>query len=132
MNELAKRIATRIRREGPVRFDVFQELALYDPEGGYYERAGRVGRGGDFITAPSWHPAFARCLARVARATRTALGGPIDVVDVGAGEGELLEAMVEALGRESGGGRDYRFIGVERSAARRARGRERAPKALWL
>ncbi len=132
MNELAARLAARIRRKGPLRFDVFQELALYDPEGGYYERTGRVGRGGDFITAPSWHPAFGRCLARVARATRTALGGSIDVVDVGAGEGELLEAVREALRDDAGGGRGYRFIGVERSATRRSRGQARLSSASWF
>ena len=132
MNPLAGRLAERIRREGPLRFDLFQELALYDADGGYYERPGRVGRSGDFITAPSWHPAFARCLARVARQLRDTLGAPIDVVDVGAGEGELLESLHGALRDETKGGRDYRLIGVERSAARRSRARERLPEGLWL
>ena len=132
MNELAARLAGRIRRDGPLRFDVFQELALYDPDGGYYERPGRVGRRGDFITAPSWHRAFGRCLARVAGAIREELGGTIDIVDVGAGEGELLEAMHEALRSGSGGDGRYRLVGVERSAARRFRARERLPEALWL
>ena len=68
MMRLHDRIAARIRAEGPLRFDVFQEAALYDPEGGYYERAGRVGRGGDFVTGPSWHPAFGRTIARIATA----------------------------------------------------------------
>ena len=47
MMRLHDRIAARIRAEGPLRFDAFQEAALYDQEGGYYEREGRVGRGGD-------------------------------------------------------------------------------------
>jgi SAM-dependent MidA family methyltransferase len=129
---LAARLAERIRREGPIRFDLFQEAALYDPDGGYYERPGRIGRSGDFITAASWHPAFARCLARVARRIRETLGEPMDVVDVGAGEGELLGAMSEALGSDGDGGRGYRFLGVERSATRRTRARGRLPSASWL
>src|ERR1022692_4313559 len=109
---LAARLAARIRRKGPLRFDVFQEAALYDPDGGYYERPGRVGRAGDFVTGPSWHPAFGRTIARIAkrlweeegeisekgaesrpRGTRALMDG----VDVGAGEGELLRAADEAL-----------------------------------
>src|SRR6185436_7639795 len=65
--ELFAEIARRIRAEGPLRFDAFQEIALYTPELGYYERPGRVGRGGDFVTGASWHPAFARAIARIAR-----------------------------------------------------------------
>ncbi len=132
MSSLAARLAERIRRNGPLRFDEFQEAALYDPDGGYYEAAGRVGRTGDFVTAASWHPAFARSLLRVARTVREALGGPIDIVDAGAGEGELLRDMSEALRRNSGGPAGYRLMGVERSEARRARGRERIPEALWI
>jgi SAM-dependent MidA family methyltransferase len=124
---LSARLAERVRRDGPLRFDAFQEAALYDPDGGYYERPGRVGRSGDFITAASWHPAFARSLARVARNLREELGEPIDVVDVGAGEGELLFAIEEAL---STGG--FRFTGVDRSETRRARARERLPGAFWF
>jgi len=131
VDSLAGRLADRIRREGPLRFDVFQEAALYDPDGGYYERPGRVGRGGDFVTASTWHPAFARCLARVARQLRDALGAPIDVVDVGAGEGELLGAIGEALRRDGDAGRGFRLVGVERSATRRARASERDPSAAW-
>lgn len=132
MKDLAARLVARIRREGPLRFDLFQDAALYDPDGGYYERPGRVGRGGDFITAPTWHPAFARCLARVAGEIRKELGATIDIVDVGAGEGELLEAMSAALGGESGEGREFRLIGVERSARRRSRGQERLSSASWF
>jgi SAM-dependent MidA family methyltransferase len=132
VNSLSVRLADRIRREGPLRFDLFQEAALYDADGGYYERPGRVGRKGDFVTAASWHPAFARCLARVAREVRAELGEPIDVVDVGAGEGELLNAMSEALRGDGDEGRGYRFIGVERSATRRARARKRLPSASWF
>ncbi|HEX7615019.1 MAG TPA: SAM-dependent methyltransferase [Thermoanaerobaculia bacterium] len=155
MMPLAQRLAERIRRDGPLRFDAFQEAALYDPEGGYYERAGRVGRAGDFVTGPSWHPAFGRTIARIARRLREEgrreerisvngeEGGPgglrasrgvadvIDIVDVGAGEGELLSAADEAL--RAWGIRDqFRLVGVERSAVRRGRAAERVPSAAWL
>ena len=112
---LADRLRERIAREGSLRFDEFQDAALYDAAGGYYERPGRVGRSGDFVTGASWHPAFARCLSRVAARLGGELGGPIDLVDVGAGEGELLAFLEEAAP-----GADWRLRGVEASAARRS------------
>ncbi len=151
---LAQRLAARIRAGGPLRFDAFQEAALYDPEGGYYERPGRVGRSGDFVTGPSWHPAFGRTIARIARrlgeegrrtreekislkgeerggTRRGAPGGAVDLVDVGAGEGELLSAADAAL--RAWGIRDaFRLVGVERSAARRAIAQGRCPGATWF
>jgi SAM-dependent MidA family methyltransferase len=131
MMPLAQRLAERIRRDGPLRFDAFQEAALYDPEGGYYERAGRVGRAGDFVTGPTWHPAFGRTIARIARRLREGVADVIDIVDVGAGEGELLSAANEAL--RAWGIRDqFRLVGVERSAVRRGRAAERVPSAAWL
>lgn len=155
MMPLAQRLAARIRRDGPLRFDAFQEAALYDPDGGYYERAGRVGREGDFVTGPTWHPAFGRTMARIARrlaaegrekereeeiplkgeegpsARPRASSGEVDIVDVGAGEGELLAAADSAL--TAWGVRDgFRLVGVERSTARRAIAQGRCPGATWL
>lgn len=146
MEGLSHRLAARIGREGPLRFDVFQEAALYDPDGGYYERPGRIGRSGDFVTASTWHPAFGRTIARIARRLRgeeerssekgeegapRGLRGPTDLVDVGAGEGEMLAAADEALGSWGIRG-EFRLIGVERSATRRARASERCPSASWV
>jgi SAM-dependent MidA family methyltransferase len=158
MMPLAQRLAARIRAEGPLRFDAFQEAALYDPEGGYYERAGRVGRTGDFVTGPSWHPAFGRTIARIARrlaeeeeerkrgeeissngeegaaeGLRVSGGaaGVLDLVDVGAGEGELLSAADAALEAWGARGR-FRLTGIERSAVRRERARQDCPGAAWL
>jgi SAM-dependent MidA family methyltransferase len=127
-NSLSERLRDRIGREGPIRFDDFQEMALYDPEGGYYEKPGRVGRAGDFVTGASWHPAFARCLVRIASRLAGELETPIDVVDLGAGEGELLGflsgAWPEALA--------VRITGVEASAVRRAAAAARVPQARFL
>ena len=155
MMPLAQRLAARIRAEGPLRFDAFQEAALYDPEGGYYERAGRVGRAGDFVTGPSWHPAFGRTIGRIARrfleerkeeeekkkiSLKGEEGGPhamrtprgvLDIVDVGAGEGELLAAADSAL-RSWGIREQFRLVSIERSAARRHAAAGNCPSATWF
>lgn len=125
---LAERLRDRIRSEGPLRFDAFQETALYDPDGGYYERPGRVGRTGDFVTGASWHPAFARCLARLVTRLAEEIHPPLSLVDVGAGEGELLGFL-------SGGrppGIDVGLIGVEASSVRRAAAATRVPEATFF
>src|SRR4029078_12679983 len=50
---LVARIHETIAREGPITFARFMDLALYDPDGGYYRaQAARPGRDGDFLTAP--------------------------------------------------------------------------------
>jgi SAM-dependent MidA family methyltransferase len=150
-SSFAARLAARIRREGPLRFDLFQEAALYDPDGGYYERPGRIGRAGDFVTGPSWHPAFGRTIARIARrvweaekekisakegergveSLRSAMRAPIDLVDIGAGEGDLLAAAHAAL-RSWGIREEFRLVGIERSAVRRESARRNCPSATWL
>jgi len=150
VSNLGDRLRQRIRADGPLRFDLFQEAALYDPDGGYYERPGRVGREGDFVTGASWDPAFGRTMARVARRLREEATGeekrislngkeglprvlraPTDVVDVGAGEGELLSAADAAL-QAWGVREEVRLTGVERSAVRRERALRNGPGATWL
>ena len=118
MVTLPERLRQEIRERGPLRFDRFQTAALYDLDGGYYERPGRVGREGDFVTGASWHPAFGRAIGRVAERLRGQVADPC-VVDVGCGEGELLSALPDG----------FRLFGVERSATRRAAAQERVPEA---
>ena len=125
---LSDRLRDRIRREGPLRFDAFQEAALYDPEGGYYEKPGRVGRPGDFVTGASWHPAFARCLVRLVSRLADEIVPPVDVVDVGAGEGELLGFLSGARPEDL----PLRLVGVEASGVRRSAAAPRVPQARFV
>ena len=61
---LVARIHAEIERDGPITFARFMDLALYDPDGGYYRAAAaRPGRDGDFLTAPEAHPIFGAALA---------------------------------------------------------------------
>ena len=65
---LAARIRDEIARDGPMPFARFMELALYDPDGGYYRATeARPGRAGDFLTAPETHPIFGAALAGLRR-----------------------------------------------------------------
>ncbi|MBI5187928.1 MAG: hypothetical protein HZA07_02480, partial [Nitrospirae bacterium] len=59
MNQLEQKIIEKIQREGPIIFETFMEMALYEPGLGYYtsDKTG-IGRAGDYYTSPHLHPAF--------------------------------------------------------------------------
>lgn len=97
---LAARLRDEIRRDGPVPFARFMELALYDPDGGYYRSAdARPGRRGDFLTAPELHPIFGEMLARAVEGAWAELDRPDPFVihEHGAGEGALAIPMLASL-----------------------------------
>jgi SAM-dependent MidA family methyltransferase len=102
--ELEERIRAEIRTAGPITFARFMEVALYDPDRGYYRRAeAGPGRSGDFLTAPEMHPLFGATLARVAADVWRTAGSPdaFAIVDYGAGSGVLGQAILEALRDEA-------------------------------
>jgi len=96
---LAARIRAEIRDGGPLSFARFMELALYDPDGGYYRSAeARPGRTGDFLTAPELHPIFGELLGRAVVDAWEALGrpDPCIVQEHGAGQGALAEPLLRS------------------------------------
>ena len=100
---LVARIHSEIERDGPITFARFMELALYDPDGGYYRAsAARPGRAGDFLTAPEAHPIFGAALARaVADAwDRVDRPAPFVLREYGAGTGTLGLAIVNGVRAE--------------------------------
>ena len=87
----------RVRERGPLTVAAFMDLALYDPELGYYARAPRrSGRGGDFFTSVDVGPLFGELVElQIAEMARLLSGGdeggdrPVDLVEAGAGSGRL-------------------------------------------
>ncbi len=97
---LVERIRAEIVKSGPVTFARFMELALYDPEFGYYRSVGeRPGRDGDFLTAPEIHPIFGAAIARQLIEIWERLERPARFVlrEYGAGSGTLGLTILEAL-----------------------------------
>jgi SAM-dependent MidA family methyltransferase len=104
--DLAQRIRDEIERDGQITFARFMDLALYDPDGGYYRSSDpRPGRGGDFLTAPETHPIFGATLARALDEIWRRLDRPTRFVirEHGAGEGALAASILAGL-RASGSG----------------------------
>ncbi|WBB64195.1 SAM-dependent methyltransferase [Streptomyces sp. WMMC500] len=83
---------------GPLRWREAMRRALYGPEG-FYRRGGpAAGAGAHFRTSVHASPLFASAVAELVRRVAVALGRPaeLDVVDVGAGRGELLTGVLAA------------------------------------
>jgi SAM-dependent MidA family methyltransferase len=95
--------------------------ALYDSQEGYYAKGAPIGERGDFVTSPYVSPAFASAIARRLAEDAAKLPGPIDFVEVGAGEGKFFEDLIKALERDAPGVlARLRPTAIERSPGARA------------
>jgi len=90
-------IANDIRHNsGWIPFSRFMELALYAPGLGYYSGgAAKLGRDGDFTTAPEMTPLFGQTLAQVV-AQLIAKTTP-QIMEFGAGTGKLARDILTEL-----------------------------------
>lgn len=90
---LEPRIVDEIERLGPMPFDRYMELCLYDPHAGFFGSGrGAPGADADFITSPEVTPAFGRYLGRWATSLGVPAGTPL--IEVGAGSGALLTGLL--------------------------------------
>lgn len=96
--ELLDQIRAEIAASGPLTFARFMEIALYDPDHGYYRAAtARPGPTGDFLTAPETHPLFGAALSRQVDEVWQRLDRPRPFVlrEYGAGSGTLAAAILD-------------------------------------
>jgi len=87
-NPLKEVIAAMIRRDGPMSFERFMDLALYHPQHGYYASGlARQGKRGDYYTSPTVSPVFGQLIAKQLAEMWDALGRPQPfwVVEFGGG-----------------------------------------------
>src|SRR5262249_30412669 len=147
----SRRISEIVQERGPMTVAAFMDLALYDPDAGYYARAAqRSGRAGDFFTSVDVGPIFGELLARqvieMARLVESSVinrqssvashqssvepraPSPergFDLVEAGAGNGRLSADILRAIQRRDAAvyGR-LRLHLVETSTAARAAQRD--------
>lgn len=99
---LFQRIANRIS-EAPqqrITFAEFMELALYDPEQGYYAtNQVQIGVAGDFFTSPHLCPDFGELLAEQFLDMWRVMGQPepFTLVEMGAGQGLVAADVLKYL-----------------------------------
>lgn len=114
----------RIRKQGPMPFAAFMQLALYHPQHGYYTGGrARTGWKGHYVTSPEVDPAFGRLWARAFEQVWDAAGRPaqFDIVEIGPGEGGFAHAALSAMSGPFAAAVRYRLI--ERVAANQERQR---------
>lgn len=140
--EHSDRVAAHIREQiaasgGWISFARYMELALYAPGLGYYSAgAKKLGKAGDFVTAPEISPLYGQTLARQVK--QVLESGFDEVLEVGAGSGALAATLLEELERAGRVPRGYLIL--ELSADLRERSRDtlaaRVPHLLervaWL
>ena len=90
-------LAEEIRKHGNwIPFSRFMELVLYAPQYGYYTGGShKIGNNGDFITAPTLTPLFARTLARQLQELLPQTAG--NIYEFGAGTGQLAANLLNNL-----------------------------------
>lgn len=137
--QLVHRIRDAIDAHGGwISFEQFMEMALYEPGLGYYSAGAiKLGRDGDFVTAPEISPLFSRCLANQCVEVMERLGS-IDILELGAGSGVMAADILRELAAQNR--LPARYLILEVSADLRARQRAtleaRVPEVLtrieWL
>ena len=92
---LAERLRELIRREGRITFHDWMRAALYDPDGGYYQRSDRKrwGRAGDYRTSPERSELFAATFARYF----VELADELTIVECGVGDGSFAAGVLRTL-----------------------------------
>lgn len=95
--ELIERLKTQIRAAGPLSFAGYMSDILYAPQLGYYCSEGeKLGRGGDFITAPELSECFSVCVAKQCEQVLAQLSGGV-ILECGAGTGSLAAEVLRYL-----------------------------------
>jgi len=100
MDILKQKIIKKIQSEGPMTFETFMDMALYEPSLGYYMRdSAMIGRAGDFYTSPHLHPIFGAMLGRQMEEMWEWMERPpvFCVVEMGAGMGYLAKDLMTSL-----------------------------------
>ena len=127
---LLDRVAAELAARGNwISFARYMDIALYEPELGYYCGGNPLfGTAGDFVTAPDLSPLFARTLARQ---VAELLEPGEAILEFGAGSGALAGELLRALAELGCGAPSYLIL--ETSPGLRARQRERlGTQARWL
>lgn len=86
-----------VKHGGKLAFTDFMQQALYTPGLGYYSSSTRkIGRDGDFITAPEMGSLFAKCVARQFSEILQATSSDT-ILEFGAGSGQFAGDVLDAL-----------------------------------
>lgn len=120
-DELCHLIREEIGHEpsASISFARFMELALYEPERGYYTGGlAKFGKAGDFTTAPEISPLFAQCIGRQCQQVFSCVGHT-DILEIGAGTGQLAIDLLLFLEQEQSLPRAYKILEISQTLRQR-------------
>jgi NADH dehydrogenase [ubiquinone] 1 alpha subcomplex assembly factor 7 len=98
VSALKEKILRRIASEGPITLAQYMQMALYDPQYGYYMKGDPFGVKGDFITAPEVSQIFGELIGLWFVQAWEDRGRPkrFHFVELGPGRGTLMADMLRA------------------------------------
>ena len=96
--KLTQRLQSAIdNNNGRISFRQYMERVLYEPGLGYYSAGARkIGKDGDFITAPEVSSLFSRCLGSQCQEILSGLEVPV-ILELGAGSGVMARDLLMEL-----------------------------------
>jgi SAM-dependent MidA family methyltransferase len=122
---------------GWLSFEEFMDMALYAPGLGYYSAgSAKLGKAGDFVTAPEISDLFSQCVARQCAEVLAQSGGRI--LELGAGTGRMAAVILETLAELGQLPEQYAILEVGADLADRQRTRiQQLPadlrdRVVWL
>ncbi len=89
----------KLKKKINLPLDKYIDLSLYDKNFGYYNKKNPFGKKGDFITAPNISRLFSEMIAVWIVSFWQSIGSPkeINLVELGAGNGEMMKVLIESF-----------------------------------
>ena len=95
---LARHLAERITRDGPISVADYIDVCLQHPEHGYYRRQAAIGAAADFVTAPEISQVFGELIGLWCAVVWQQMGAPasLRLIELGPGRGTLMRDALRA------------------------------------
>jgi SAM-dependent MidA family methyltransferase len=116
---LSEIIIEQIKKEGPLSFRDFMEMALYYPKLGYYNSSqNKIGAEGDFYTTANLTAAFGAMIGRqIEEMWQNLEKKPFKIVEYGAGTGLLCHDILDYLKNNSSLYNSLNYCIIEKSSS---------------
>ncbi len=115
-----------------VRFDAFMKHALHDPKTGYYARnIQTVGATGDFSTTATLSSVLGSAIAKSALEWSRANKTPLNLIEIGGGDGSLAESVIKSLPFMKRWRLNYHIVDSSAPLTENQQERELSKKVTW-
>jgi len=116
MSDIEKTIINQIKEKGPITFEDFMNIALYDKQNGYYSGGkAEIGKKGDYYTSPHVHSAFGEVIANfILKAKKFISNDKFTIIEIGSGKGYLALDILNHISSNSDEYNDINYIIIEK------------------